>query len=447
LNQDCPSLERPGVRTRFDAAWPIAALLSAAIFAYVLVRAATLSITHDEALTWAWHARGGWLDIVLFRTPGLPDNNHVLHTLLCKLSTTMFGVSELSLRLPSLFGALLFLVGLNLCLRRLVPGWVGVIGVLALGLNPYVVDYLGIARGYGLGLGFTMAGLAALLAALRDAPAAVRAGPARLAVALFSLAALSNLSFLLVLGAGLVVLAVPTLYAAWRVRDAARGRGWLALVALVALAAPAAPVLAYLPLPMQVIREKGLFDIGGHSGFWTDTVGSLVTGTVHGAPWLGESAWPLQAWVVASLVLLPWALRAVARVDRRRGVALGAVATMTGVVAAASRCACAFTGPSSPPPASTGARCRCSPCCCRSTARASRRRPTCTTPSPTSRTRWRRSGRVRWRGGRSHRRSSRSGRDRIPAQRRGSSCRADRRRGAAPGHLPRPARRAGRALL
>ena len=52
-----------------------------------------------------------------------------------------------------------------------------VLGVCALGLNPYLVDYFSIARGYGLGL--ATAGVAALLAAMADAPRHVHAGATR----------------------------------------------------------------------------------------------------------------------------------------------------------------------------------------------------------------------------------------------------------------------------
>jgi hypothetical protein len=128
----------------------IAAALSLAIWVYVALRAASLSITIDEALTWTWHVSGEWGRIVLFRTPGEADNNHVLYTLLAKLSVALFGLSELALRLPSLLGFACFLVGSNLILLRVVPGWRQVLGVLALGLNPYVIDYFSVARGYGL---------------------------------------------------------------------------------------------------------------------------------------------------------------------------------------------------------------------------------------------------------------------------------------------------------
>ena len=335
----------------------VAAAISVAIFAYVALRAATLSITHDEALTYEWHVTSDWLSIVKYSTPGLPDNNHVLYTLLCKLAVALFGVSELTLRLPSLLGCFLYLVGLNLCLRRIVPGWRQVLGIFAIGLNPYVVDYLGLARGYGLGLGFTMIGLAALLAALDEHSGRVRIKLAMLSILLFSFAALAHLSFLLVLCASLILITVPLLYAGIVDRFVPLGQTspWIQLLKIVALVIP---FLAYLTIPVRIIRNlpDRLFDIGGHTGFWWDTVGSLVTGTIHESPWIDDtvartlvdssrvhaspwlSDWSLlfQIWIVATLIFLPLAIWALSRTDRWKFSPLATIAAMIGIIALAS---------------------------------------------------------------------------------------------------------------
>src|SRR3954453_288290 len=107
----------------------VAAVLSAGIVAYAAVRACVLSITIDEALTWSWHLPAEWHEIVLFQTPGEPDNNHMRFTLLAKLSVACFGLSAFTLRLPPLLGFAIFLGAIHLMLRRLVPGWAQVIGI------------------------------------------------------------------------------------------------------------------------------------------------------------------------------------------------------------------------------------------------------------------------------------------------------------------------------
>lgn len=83
--------------------------------------------------------------------------NHVLQTLLSKISIGVFGLSEFTLRLPSVLGGLLYLVSCYRLSRYLFgTGWMLTLSVLALGVNPAVLDYLSAARGYGLGLGLLM---------------------------------------------------------------------------------------------------------------------------------------------------------------------------------------------------------------------------------------------------------------------------------------------------
>ncbi|NTW52689.1 MAG: hypothetical protein HGB22_08890 [Chlorobiaceae bacterium] len=312
----------------------VSAGISFVIFFYVAMRAATLSITHDEALTYAWHVTGDWLQIVLFKTPGLPDNNHLLHTLLCKISVTLFGLSELTLRLPSLLGCILYLAGLNICLKRIVPGWLQVLGLLLAGMNPYVLDFMGLARGYGLGLGFTMLGLAALLASLADSPGKVRQTPALLSLLFFLLAVLANISFLLVLMAALAILSAPLVYAGISARpDHLTPRDsspWIVLLKIILLTLP---LFAYLTVPLGIINKHKLFEMGGSSGFWVDTVGSLIDGTIYDRTWLDDQHSLLEVWVMATLLAMPLLLWSLRRTDSRRFASLAVIVMMVALIA------------------------------------------------------------------------------------------------------------------
>ena len=243
-------------RRRIDGPMVVAAVLSPIVLSYVATRAAKLCITIDEASTYNCHVTGGWLDIILFRTDGLPDNNHVLYTLLCKASVMLFGLSELTLRMPSLLGCLFYLLGLNLCLRRIASGWKIVPGLLAVGLNPYVIDFLGLARGYGLGLGFTMLGLAALLSSFTETTGKPRVVAAQVSMVLFGFAALSNLSFLLVLCAAMILFGAYLVYSGIidRRDSGSPFTPWLILLLRISL--PAIPFIAYLALPIGIIRQK-----------------------------------------------------------------------------------------------------------------------------------------------------------------------------------------------
>ena len=306
------------------------------MLAYVATRAATMCITLDEAATYNGHVTCRWLDILLFRTDGLPDNNHLLNTLLCKVSVGLFGLSELSLRMPTLLGCFLYLLGINRCLRWAVSGWKVVPALLAVGLNPYVVDFLGVARGYGLGLGFTMLGLAALLRAFAGNPGKIGVGPARLAIMLFGFAALSNLSFLLVLGAGMLLVGVFVVVQVLAGRDAAEPSSSPWPLLLARLLFPGVPFIVYLMLPLYIIRQWKLFGEGGQTGFWHDTVSGLVNGTAYFNRWFWSYLDVMTVWIVVVMLFVPVALFLLRRADDRRFAVLAVLAGMTLTVSLAS---------------------------------------------------------------------------------------------------------------
>ncbi len=124
-------------------------LILGLLFAANCYRAATQSLTHDEALTWELY-----LDAPASNIFDLYDaNHHFLSTILERLSTGLFGTSELSLRLPSLLaGALFFLVVYRLVFLVFGGGWLVPLAVLLMAANPLVLDFLVAARGYGLAL-------------------------------------------------------------------------------------------------------------------------------------------------------------------------------------------------------------------------------------------------------------------------------------------------------
>jgi len=128
--------------------------LTAIVFAFVRTalcgyRAATQSFTVDESTTFLNYVRGPWARIYQHYDP----NNHVLYSILAKLSTRAFRVSEFSLRLPSLLAGFFLILGLYWVLERSVSSpvirWVALV---TLSLNPLLLDLSVAARGYGLGL-------------------------------------------------------------------------------------------------------------------------------------------------------------------------------------------------------------------------------------------------------------------------------------------------------
>ena len=137
------------------ARWFLAALLAVNLY-----RAMTQSVTSGEAWNYDRFIGPAWKEALAH----FDVNNHVLNTLLVRISTSQFHLTELSLRLPSLLAGVFYLWVVFRMARR----WFGdglpflaVVGLLT--LNPLVVDALSEARGCGLALACWMWALELLL--------------------------------------------------------------------------------------------------------------------------------------------------------------------------------------------------------------------------------------------------------------------------------------------
>ncbi len=268
--------------------WPIVAyILLALLYGAAVYRASTLSITVDEAYTYTQFVSRP-IPVVLAE---FDANNHILYTLLAKLTTAVFGAGDLSLRLPALGGAALFLAALFRLLRQLAGAtlWLMPLGIVLIGANTYVADLLPLARGYGLALGLFTLGLSMLLD-----EGALRPGMAGLALGLAVAANLTILFPVLGLLAGL----------SWLDRRAGLSAGLAALgIAALLLAAPL----------WNAGREHFYFG----ADTWVNSAGSLMGGSLthdwseRGGPVPAGSA--ILAAVLASTVAAGWMLRARSR--------------------------------------------------------------------------------------------------------------------------------------
>jgi hypothetical protein len=157
------------ISPRCYTASAVALLLS--LFVFTVYKAWTQSITLDEAFTYKIWVAAPFSSF--FTVKGY--NNHPLNTLLCRLSVGALGVSEITLRLPSLLLGGVYLAAIYRIARR----WFGPTGwmLLAVALNaanPLVLDHFATARGYGMGLAFWALGTCLLLPCLEKKAGARR---------------------------------------------------------------------------------------------------------------------------------------------------------------------------------------------------------------------------------------------------------------------------------
>jgi hypothetical protein len=205
---DCPCGDGPGTRLR--PAFNIWVLRAAAAFALVwsILRAVQQAITLDEADTYFWFA-GREAKFIWDPFP----NNHLLNTLLIWIGTHVFGVSALTLRLPALLGAALYIsVAYFLC--RAITGRFALqlATFVCLVYNPFVLDFFAAARGYSLANAFLLAALAVPVWHTRTGRKSVPVSSA-LASAAIGLSFASNFSFAFVGSAALLVIVI------WAIRQ------------------------------------------------------------------------------------------------------------------------------------------------------------------------------------------------------------------------------------
>src|SRR5712692_2705829 len=125
-------------------------LLAAAYLAMAcaITRACLQSVSVDEAISYLAFAGTDW-----------PSHwhaaaaNHVLNSILERLFTTVFGLSHLTLRTPVLIGAAIYIAA-SYALCRRISSQLAIRWPLFLCLvyNPFIMDYMVAARGYGLAL-------------------------------------------------------------------------------------------------------------------------------------------------------------------------------------------------------------------------------------------------------------------------------------------------------
>ena len=204
-------------------------------------RAATQSITVDEATTYLNYVREHWANIWSNYDP----NNHILYSILAQLSVRAFHVSEFSLRLPSVLGGFFFAIGIHRVLEQTVSSrairWIALAGLCT---APLILDFSVAARGYGLSLALLAWALAFSVRG-RDAWAGVLLG--------LSLSANFNIAF-----PALGLIACPVVLGSGRLVDRLRGTCAVAVPAAAIFVAICYPVLRQVRAGQLYVGEPAI---------------------------------------------------------------------------------------------------------------------------------------------------------------------------------------------
>ena len=240
-------------------------------------RAGHQSIIHDEAFSFFRFIDGPWSSL----WSPYQAANHVLYSFLAKLSVALFGLSELTLRLPSVLAGFFFTWGvfrvLESCESRLIL-W---IAYLAIGLHPLLMDFSTAARGYGLGVALLVW---AVHASLHGRP--IRSG------FLLGLGIAANLT--IVFPATGLIAAHFLLAAKHRIRDTA---------AMAGVAAGLATAICYVPF-----RSATRVNFYAGQNFLPDSLFTLISTSIRASQRVGlfgtrEAALFIGTWIVPVVAL------------------------------------------------------------------------------------------------------------------------------------------------
>lgn len=239
------------------------------IFSYTAVRAYVLSITWDEAYSYLEFVRNGIFYSQKYNT--MSANNHLLYSWLEIQFVNWFGVNELVLRLPSLLAHLLFLFYSAKLVADFNNKWLALASFFIINLNPYLLDFFSMARGYGLSLGLMMTSIYYLYAFTKDHKSKFAIG----SIFFASLGVLANyvlLNYCLALFGVLFLLIVYN-------TPASISSSQKVFIFLEKIAAPVIilSILLGIVIPIAFkLKEAGALFFGGNKGFWSDTFSTVT---------------------------------------------------------------------------------------------------------------------------------------------------------------------------
>ena len=270
--------------------------LALAFLGYVAARAWLLPITHDEGATILNHVPRLVEDTLFFQKEANP-NNHILNTLGIKLFLSIFLGSQFVVRLPVLIGCALYLwASMGICHRLSPQNWVRVFGMIVLIGNPFLAEFFGLARGYGLASGL-------MLMALYQAWRFFENNTARTLCTAFiyaGLAVYANFTLLLFFAPFTILL----FCAGWQ-----QNRRWAAFrtVALPALCTVVIFTLLWLTPLRHLSKDQELVH-WEQLGSDFETIRLLVRSSTHGQPYLGADTTLILSWAALAAMLAGWSI-------------------------------------------------------------------------------------------------------------------------------------------
>lgn len=231
---------------------------------YVFLRLIRLDITYDEAWTLEAFVPLNFINILNY-TP-CDANNHILNTLLIKVLYLSGFKSLIIARLPNFFAFTIYLL-FSFKISKFLPNTIGLILFFLLLINPFLLDFFSLARGYGLGICFQTASIFYLFVFLKDCQLKYTLY-SNIAASCASLANFSQLNYwvALIFTLAIIILCCKKI-------NKIKFIVYNSIVAIIFL------LIIYEPI-RKLVKGGNLY-YGGSSNFYSDTLVSLTKYTQY----------------------------------------------------------------------------------------------------------------------------------------------------------------------
>src|SRR5690554_4020849 len=279
-------IKRQNSKALLTFAWILFGLLTI----YLLLRAYFLEPLHDEAATLFYYIESG-----VYWGPDLKmdANNHLLNSLLGHWIYLLFGDNLFFIRLPNVLAFAFYFWGIYRFIKPINSSLYKILILLGTTCIPFILEYFGNARGYGISLGlFVFA-----LSYIRDFIAHRNVKAAHWSSLLLCLAVYANLNFVL----SIILLLMLFVLIQWMFKDELNKNQHLSLILnYILLGALMLPNFYYA----QLLKDSGALYYGSLDGFWNVTGKSLAEHIVF-----QDGQWLKYASIVVILLLVYYLVR------------------------------------------------------------------------------------------------------------------------------------------
>jgi len=288
--------------------WTLVAMASIAIVVVVIMRAIRVPLTYDESYS---------LSIALGQAGPTIANNHWLNTALMKLVLEFGGTLDAAIRIPNVMAGIVYVLCVISISRHLGSWQGGSIFFAISALNPFVIEFFSIGRGYGLSLGFMALSLCLMLGITKTKEGNQIVLKGIGALASLTLAFYSSFgTFVLILIMGLSTVVLTWLR--WsRTRPFGLESAAKRSVLFTAVVAFLSFLLALVPGVIELfqLRKLDLLYYGGGNDFFSDSIRSFSFGVLRSSGIQDLLLLEIWSWAVliigttTILVLLNHAMR------------------------------------------------------------------------------------------------------------------------------------------